>query len=452
MKQADPCNLCAGSDVVSLEANMDSTSRSQVVVVGGGLGGLTAAALLARAGVAVTLCERSGGVGGRAATHVRDGFRLNLGAHALYLGGAAGRELRALGLPLAGGAPPTGWSLRGNDLHTMPTGAVSLLSTGLLSFAAKRRAARLLARIARIDTDAIAGLPMAAWLAEHAPEPDLRDFLASIVRVTTYCADLDALSAGAAIAQIASAVDPGVRYLDGGWQSLVDGLVGVARRARASIVEHAHVNAIADIDAEGRRAVRLADGRAFVADAVIVCAGPQLAASLVPTSASLAAAARDAVPVHAACLDLALQSLPRPRSRYALAVDRPLYFSVHSSAAALAPGDGGVIHAMRYLDGSDADANAESELAALCDRMQPGWRERVVERRFLPRMTVAHDVPRAAAGGFRGRASVAVADAAGIYVAGDWVGPSGMLADAVVGSAAAAAHLVAARLGARQAA
>ena len=430
---------------------MDAAT-TRVVIVGGGLGGLTAAALCARAGTAVTVCERAASLGGRAATHVRDGFHLNLGPHALYLGGAAARELAALGLPLTGGTPPSGWALRGNDLHTLPTGAVSLLTTGLLSFAAKRRGAMLLARLQRIDCAALAGVAIADWLDEHAPEPDLRAFLGGIIRVSTYCADFASLSAGAAIAQVASAADPGVRYLDGGWQSLVDGLADAARAARATIVEHAHVTAIDDIDAHGRRAVRLADGRSLPADAVIVCAGPALAASLLPTSATLAAAARQAVPVRAACLDLALQWLPRPRARFALGVDRPLYFSVHSGASALAPGEGAVVHALRYLDGSAADGDAEAELAALCDRMQPGWRERVVERRFLPRMIVAHDLPRARAGGLGARPPVAVADAPGLFVAGDWVGPEGMLADAVVASAAAAARSVIAHATARAAA
>jgi phytoene dehydrogenase-like protein len=431
---------------------MDSEGSAHVVIVGGGLAGLTAAALAGRAGARVTVCERAGAIGGRAATHVRDDFHLNLGAHALYLGGAAARELAALGLPLAGGAPPSGWALRNGELHTLPTGAVSLLTTGLLSFGAKRRAGLLLSRLGSIDTDAIAGVSMAAWLDQHAPDPDLREFLGAVVRVSTYCADFAALSAGSAIAQIASAVDPGVRYLDGGWQSLVDGLAAAGRDARASIVEHAHVTAIAHIDALGRRAVSLADGRRLDADAVIVCASPQLAAQLAPSSRSLAAAARDARPVRAACLDLALQSLPRPRSRFALGIDHPLYFSVHSGAARLAPGDGAVVHAMRYLDGSAADETAESDLGALCDRMQPGWRERVVERRFLPRMIVAHDLPRATAGGLRGRHAVAVVDTPGLYVAGDWVGDEGMLTDCVVASAARAARLVAERLALREAA
>jgi len=116
-----------------------TTDSPHVVVVGGGLGGLTAAALLGRAGLRVTVCERTGTLGGRAATHVRDQFHLNLGAHALYLGVAAARELGGLGVPFPGGAPPSGWGMRGDRLHTLPTGAVSLLSTGLYSVLAREK-------------------------------------------------------------------------------------------------------------------------------------------------------------------------------------------------------------------------------------------------------------------------------------------------------------------------
>jgi len=56
-----------------------------VIVIGGGLAGLTTAALLARSGKAVTLFEYSSReIGGRARTTEADGFYFNQGPHALY--------------------------------------------------------------------------------------------------------------------------------------------------------------------------------------------------------------------------------------------------------------------------------------------------------------------------------------------------------------------------------
>jgi phytoene dehydrogenase-like protein len=442
-----------------------AAEAAPVVVVGGGLAGLTAAALLARAGVAVVVCERAASPGGRAATHAVGDYRLNLGPHALYCGGAAAKTLGALGLPLTGGLPPGGWALRRGRLHTFPGGALSLLTTGLLPFAAKRRAISLLSWLGRLGAEEAAQLAsqsVAGWIAERAPEPALAELMAALFRIATYTADLERLSAGAALAQLASASQHGVRYLDGGWQTLVDGVAAAALVAGAIVWARAAVSAVSVVSdlspatASASRAgvprlrVRLADGRALEASAVILAAGPHAAASLLPDSPQLAAAAAAVTPVRAACLDLALSSLPRPRAQFALGIDRPVYFSLHSAGARLAPAGGAVLHVARYLDGSADDDSAEAELEALCDRLQPGWRARLVERRFLPRMIVTQDMPRAAAGGLAGRAPIAVADVPGVYVAGDWVGPEGMLADAAVASATAATRAILAARRVRQ--
>src|SRR5437879_4624714 len=106
----------------------------EAIVVGGGLAGLTAATLLARAGARVTLYERSTTLGGRAITQNEAGFLLNLGPHALYRGGAAARVLRQLEVDVPGGVPKAsgGHAVAGGVAHTLPAGPISLLTTGLL--------------------------------------------------------------------------------------------------------------------------------------------------------------------------------------------------------------------------------------------------------------------------------------------------------------------------------
>src|SRR3954465_13372613 len=56
----------------------------QVIVVGGGLAGLSAAARLAYRGCDVTLIEKAPKLGGRAITIPLKGFNFNFGAHAIY--------------------------------------------------------------------------------------------------------------------------------------------------------------------------------------------------------------------------------------------------------------------------------------------------------------------------------------------------------------------------------
>ena len=81
-------------------------TTDDVVVIGGGLGGLACATWIARTGRSVTLMERAKHLGGRARSTEHDGFVLNLGPHALYRSGPAERGLADLGVRWTGAAPP----------------------------------------------------------------------------------------------------------------------------------------------------------------------------------------------------------------------------------------------------------------------------------------------------------------------------------------------------------
>ena len=58
---------------------MPTPSNQHIVIVGAGPGGLAASLLLAKAGVNVTVVERSSKVGGRTKIIERDGFKFDLG-------------------------------------------------------------------------------------------------------------------------------------------------------------------------------------------------------------------------------------------------------------------------------------------------------------------------------------------------------------------------------------
>ena len=196
-----------------------------VAIVGGGLAGLTAATFLARAGRSVVLYEKSRELGGRARTVVRDAYLLNIGPHALYRGGAGAPILRDLGVRWRAKTPlQAGYGFAAGRLQPLPTGPRSFLTTKLLSSRAKREFLALLPRLLRLDTEALCGVTLRRWVDRTIRHEELRQLVLMLVRTTTYAADCDRMSAGAALAQTKLGLLGNVDYIDGGWRVLVDGL------------------------------------------------------------------------------------------------------------------------------------------------------------------------------------------------------------------------------------
>ena len=175
--------------------------------------------------------------GGRARTRNERGFRFNMGPHALYRGGPAEAALGELGIELSGSSAPTSGALaiRAGRLHALPGGFVSLLSTGLLRLPEKLELARLLGAVPRLDTASLDGVTLAEYLHSELRHAGTREVVEAVVRLTGYANAPDLLSAGAALAQLRLGTGAGVRYLDGGWQSLVDALERNARGAGAEL-------------------------------------------------------------------------------------------------------------------------------------------------------------------------------------------------------------------------
>jgi phytoene dehydrogenase-like protein len=411
-----------------------------IVVVGGGLAGLASATYLARAGRKVTLYEKARAVGGRAVTTAHGEFRFNLGPHALYVAGEGRAVLEDLGVAVRGGRPPASGSfaMRGGRLDTLPVGPMSLLTTGLLSLGGKLEVSRILAVLPKVNPRTLRGRTTAEWLSGVSGREEVRELLAAIVRVATYAHDPERQGASAAIAQVQRAQRTGVLYLDGGWQSIVDGLRAQAEAAGVRLETDAPVRRVV-VDGTVR-GVLLADGRERDAVAVVATGSPAQVEALVPDEPSLRHEAAQAVPVRAACLDVALESVPRPHGRFALGIDAPLYVSLHSAVARLAPEGGGLVHAAKYLGPHEADLRPDEvrrELEEALQLLQPGWRDRVVHERFLPEMVVSNALTTIAP-----RPEPPVPDIPGLFVAGDWVGSEGLLADASLASARAAARAV----------
>ena len=420
-----------------------------VIIVGGGLAGLSAAVYLARAGRTVTIFERRRYLGGRAVTHLRHGYRFNLGPHAFYRNGLGWNVLRELGIPVRGGIPkPRGVAMLGEERYKLPSNPWSLLTTSIFGLKAKAKAAMLMLRIRRIDPKPYSSMTVREWIDANASDERLRQVLEAMFRLATYSDRADLQSAGAALAQLRLAIR-GVVYVDEGWQKIVDSLHSAAVASGVNFVTSSRVvnvhhdgGVVSGVELGGLEvdvrndtmSLAMPDmtdpdkGTRIPAETVLLAVDPSTARELAPDLDWPTSSA-----VTAACLDVALSKLPEPRNTFALGIDKPLYYSVHSKWAQLTPKGGALLHAMRYGEGT------EGELETLVDEMQPGWRDLIVHRRFLPAMTVSNALVEPEGRSSRMRA---VTPVRGLYVAGDWVNEGGILSDAAFASARAAAKAI----------
>jgi phytoene dehydrogenase-like protein len=443
--------------------------KKNVIVVGGGIAGLAAAIYLARGGRTVTLFEKRRYLGGRAITHLRHGFRFNLGPHTVYRKGAGRTVYRELGIPIRGGRAKTrGTAILGSESFRLPTSPLSVLFSALLTAKGKIEAASLLMRVRSIDTSGLDSTTIRQWLDDHVVDARLRLVMESLLRLATYSADLDQ-SAATALQQL-RLILRGVVYVDEGWQKIVDALHSHAVTAGVNFVTSSRV---VGVDHDGSvRAVELgglepeqrdttnefvmpdstprgSKGARLVADTVLLAVDPATARELLG-DVDFARGWRDLKPVTAACLDIALSKLPDPKRTLAVGIDRPVYFGVHSRYAQLTPRGGSLIHVAKYqkeptivgeddeeMRLNDAARADEQELETFLDEIQPGWRDFVVHRRFLPSATVSNALVTPTSV----RPSP-VTPVSGLYLAGDWVAADGALADAALSSARAAAKTI----------
>ena len=172
------------------------------------------------------------------------------------------------------------------------------------------------------------------WLDAHVARDDVRQLLLAFSRLSTYANHPQRLSAQAALDQLRLATR-GVLYLDGGWQSLVEGLLARAHEAGVDVRTRA---AVAEVEGHPRSGASVS--RRAAACRQTSFSSPSIAMPRrVSSRAVRSSRGRPAPPCPCGRPRSTWRSgaCPAPAVTFALGLDRPLYFSVHSQAARLAP-------------------------------------------------------------------------------------------------------------------
>ncbi|WP_276614179.1 phytoene desaturase family protein [Paenibacillus favisporus] len=403
-----------------------------IAVIGGGLTGLTAAIYAAGAGRSVILLEKDSRLGGLAQTARIGGALFNYGPRAMYEGSAALRILDELG------CKPSLGSGTKNAMYGILDGKL-IHATEELNPEEQTEWSTLMGSLNRIDPEPVRSISMKEWALGHVRSDRVRQFFYAMCRQWAYDDDMKRLSAGYVLEQ-GQLASQGVRYVLGGWQTVIDSLQREA--VRAGVVIAAGAEAAQIVHEQGTvTGILLSEGTLLRTGSIIAAAGPHAVSKWLKGSGlhshSLDAWREHAHPLYVSCLDVALKQVPHPDRAFVLGLDEPFYYSNHSAAIPLTEDGSQVIHVMTY-HGSSPSRDPELVLGRLKERLeaiQPGWEREAAVVRFSPNLLAAHASRPALRSGDAPAPGPAVPEIRGLYVAGDWVGREGRLADTAMTSA-----------------
>ncbi len=402
-----------------------------VAVIGAGVAGIFATALLAKAGRSVVLLERSETLGGRGQTRDKQGFSFNMGAHAIYLQGTANQLSLSLGIDPPGKPPVINAESQlyaDGAVYPFPGTPSTIMTSPYWSLRDRLNFFAVMPKIMMEKLDTLGDMRYTDWLQKNVKSDAVRAYLAANGRVGTYMNVAD-LSAKHALNQFRWVLQKGVRYVDGGWGRWLNSVATHAQQNGALVLTKQRVTDIAAID--GQYAIKTTE-KTISAVKVLIATPPDVAAKLLPAGNRVETALPWMKPIRVAALNIAVSHLPHPNRCFATATDRPLYYSLHSAAAKLGPEGQHLLHLMKYLPDEYAgspDADL-AELEAWLDQIQPGWRQYVIESEFLPRIAVMHDSPRV------GHQRIGIeTDLPNVYLAGDWAHADQIVADGAAQSA-----------------
>ncbi len=408
--------------------------KYDVIVIGGGVTGLAAGALLATQGKRVAVLEKGNQPGGRAYTYEEKGFTLNYGPHAIYrpnsgllgeLMGRLGRPVPKHGFP----EPIRSYWADGERFGAVGAKPHQMLMTPLFSLGSRIAMARLFLKLKSAKPDTCGDLTWGEWVAGATSDEPVRRFANALATVNTYTRPASGLSAAFVLSAIQRNVfaKDYVGYMFGGWRTMYDAFIEtLTAGGRGSLVTGARVDRL-ETDAAGRVTAAIVDGVPYEADAFVCTLPPQDAPTIAAPGTALAtelAQWSGLEDVRALCMDLGFSRRLRDDLSYIFDINDDLYYSLHSETATdLAPAGGLLMHAMAYLSPDETldEALLAGRKAALVgglDRHFAGWREALVVERTLPnvRVVCARSTP---AQFERNRVPLRSASASNLYFAGD---------------------------------
>ncbi|RJP69165.1 MAG: NAD(P)/FAD-dependent oxidoreductase [Candidatus Abyssobacteria bacterium SURF_17] len=246
--------------------------RGNVIIIGGGFGGLSAGALLSKSGIPVTLFESDTVLGGRAKCIEKEGYIVDLGLHANRFGddGPAARVLKMVGqaITFAHKKDRTSYVYQDGKLIKRPNAIEDFLQTELVPEESRQALLQTVFAMVAEDPADWYEKALLQFVEQHTQDEHVKRFF-RLLGFTIIAPDIETASAGEVISFIKNAQmakEPLAEPV-GGAKQIIDKLESVIRSTGGEIKTGTRVERIELQD--GKAIGVTAGGRLYTASAIV---------------------------------------------------------------------------------------------------------------------------------------------------------------------------------------
>lgn len=368
-----------------------------VIVIGGGLAGLSAAARLAKQGYRVDLIEKAPKLGGRAVTIAMKGFTFNFGAHAIY-----GRDQSVLkryeselGLHVdwKDFSPEKAYYDLGSFTTPVPAKLEGLYKTRILDVENKFRFAYEIIKTVTAVERGEEGVPIGEYLQK---QPDqVREFLLTLASANFFTNEPEKIPSPVFFKyykRLFTTQRP-VAYIGGGWQSIVEGLTRILQQNGGRVIPREKIERVEVKDGY----VTAVHGKQerYTGDWFVFCIPPRELINVFQDTEYVSLfgeysryRANDVV-VYDVGLSSRIQS---PYTYLYNKGERIFITDLSYYDLSCVPEGGQLMQAIAYLNPLEMEQNLADQkigaIEALYDKHFAGWRDVLVAKRVSKRATV----------------------------------------------------------------